>query len=123
MPVESEYTSKTLCPPQLWESGSSCMARKPHSAFPVIGSTGILRRNRTLVGVLEVVEDGLDAAPTCAVLLKLATVEALVPTCEVPPALTVTPVISVSRSGGYPWLPTSMRIKFLSAASLYLSMA
>src|SRR5258708_6205371 len=62
MLVESEYTSKTLCPPQLWESGSSCMARKPHSAFPVIGSTGILRRNRTLVGVLEVVQDRLDAA-------------------------------------------------------------
>ena len=42
--VDFEYTSKTLLPPQLVESGSSCTDRKPHSARPVIGSTGILRR-------------------------------------------------------------------------------
>src|ERR1700722_4141893 len=98
--VESEYTSNTLCPPQLWESGSSCTARKPHSAFPVIGSTGTLRRKRTFVGVLDAEDELDDAAPTCAVPLKFAKVEALIPTCDVPPTLTVTPVVSVSRSGG-----------------------
>src|SRR5437868_15454834 len=43
-----EYTSKTFFPPQLVESGSSCTARKPQSARPVIGSTGIFRRKRIL---------------------------------------------------------------------------
>jgi hypothetical protein len=43
-------------PPQLFESGSSCTARKPQSAWPVIGSTGIFRRNRIFLSPL---------APTC----------------------------------------------------------
>src|SRR5579885_792212 len=46
IPVDFEYTSKTLFPPQLVESGSSCTERKPHSARPVIGSTGTRRKNR-----------------------------------------------------------------------------
>src|SRR5215469_18443722 len=37
VPVDVEYTSKTLCPPQLVASGSSPTARKPQSALPVIG--------------------------------------------------------------------------------------
>src|SRR6266576_397285 len=44
VPVDFEYTSNTFLPPQLVESASSRTARKPHSACPVIGSTGILRR-------------------------------------------------------------------------------
>src|SRR5712664_3192543 len=44
--VDFEYTSNTFFPPQLVESGSSCTARSPHSARPVMGSTGIFRRKR-----------------------------------------------------------------------------
>ncbi len=44
MPVDFEYTSKIFLPPQLVESGSSCTARNPHSARPVMGSTGMRRR-------------------------------------------------------------------------------
>ena len=53
-PVDCEYMSKTLLPPQLVESGSSCTARRPQSVFPVIGSTGIFRKNRTLLGVVDI---------------------------------------------------------------------
>src|SRR5579884_1434405 len=45
--LDSEKTSNTSFPPQLVESESSCTDRIPHSAFPVMGSTGIRRRNRT----------------------------------------------------------------------------
>src|SRR5207302_2839821 len=45
--VDKEKTSKTFLPPQLVESGSSCTERLPHSAFPVMGSTGICLRKRT----------------------------------------------------------------------------
>src|SRR6266850_5117101 len=41
------WTSKTFCPPQESDSGSSCIDRIPHSVVFVIGSMGILRRNRT----------------------------------------------------------------------------
>src|ERR1700676_890513 len=98
--VESEYTSKTLCPRQLCESGSSCTARRPQSAFPVIGSTGTLRTKRTFDGVWLEEDDGLDVAAPCAVPLRAARFAALIPTWDVPPTLTVTPVVSVSRSGG-----------------------
>src|SRR5216684_6228183 len=70
VPSDLVNTSKTLCPPQESEVGSSCIDRIPHSAFPVMGSTGILRRKRTFL----------------------------------PP--TSTPVTSVSRSAGYPSVPT-----------------
>src|ERR1019366_8210734 len=43
-----EKTSNTFWPPPPCESGSSCSERVPQSALPVIGSTGILRRNRYL---------------------------------------------------------------------------
>ena len=46
VPVDSENTSNTSLPPQLLESGSSFTERIPHSARPVIGSTGMRRRNR-----------------------------------------------------------------------------
>src|ERR1039457_4935804 len=49
VPCDLECTSKTLCPPYESESGSSCMERNPHSAWPVIGSTGILRRTLTFL--------------------------------------------------------------------------
>src|SRR5208283_5172597 len=49
VPCDLECTSKTLCPPYESESGSSCMERNPHSAWPVMGSTGILRRNLTFL--------------------------------------------------------------------------
>src|ERR1017187_2741508 len=49
VPVDFEYTSKTPCPPYESDPGSSCMERKPHSAWPVIGSVGILRRNLTFL--------------------------------------------------------------------------
>ena len=52
--MDCEYTSKTLLPPQLVESWSSCTARRPQSGFPVIGSTGIFRKNRTLLGVDDI---------------------------------------------------------------------
>src|ERR1700688_3240998 len=44
IPCDFEYTSNTVFPPQLGESGSCCTARQPHSFCPVMGSTGILRR-------------------------------------------------------------------------------
>src|SRR5258708_39932780 len=44
--VDFEYMSNTFFPPQLVESGSSWTARSPHSARPVMGSTGIFRRKR-----------------------------------------------------------------------------
>src|ERR1035437_2322614 len=46
VPSDLVYTSKTLCPPQESESGSSCIERKPHSSLPVMGSTGIRRKKR-----------------------------------------------------------------------------
>src|SRR5690242_18220154 len=44
-PVPSDLvkTSKTFCPPQESESGSSCIERKPHSLVFVMGSVGIER--------------------------------------------------------------------------------
>lgn len=39
------YTSNTFCSPRESNSGSSCSECSPHSAFPVIGSMGIRRRN------------------------------------------------------------------------------
>src|SRR6202790_4806469 len=98
--VEREYTSKTLCPRQRWESGSSCTARRPQSAFPVIGSSGTLRRKRTFAGVWLEEDDWLDAADPFAVPIRAARFAALIQTWGVPPTLTVTPVVSVSRSGG-----------------------
>src|SRR5580704_6409785 len=47
MLVDNEKTSKTFLPPQLEESGSSCTERMPHSAFPVMGSSGMRLRKRT----------------------------------------------------------------------------
>src|SRR5271155_5786368 len=49
MPSDFEYTSKTLWPPKESLVGSSCIDRIPHSFLPVIGSTGIRRRNRTFL--------------------------------------------------------------------------
>src|SRR5579864_4016572 len=46
-PCEREYTSKTFLPPQEVDVGSSDTDLRPHSARPVIGSTGIFRRYRT----------------------------------------------------------------------------
>jgi hypothetical protein len=46
VPVDLEYTSNTLLPAEPVESGSSCTARIPQSALPVIGSTGIRRKRR-----------------------------------------------------------------------------
>src|SRR5262249_32743270 len=43
------YTSKTFCPPQDVESGSSCMDRRPHSVLPVMGSMGMRRRKRSFL--------------------------------------------------------------------------
>src|SRR5262249_48345536 len=45
VPSDLLKTPKPFCPPQESDAGSSCIERKPHSALPVIGSTGILRRN------------------------------------------------------------------------------
>src|ERR1700686_3605991 len=47
MALESENTSNTSFPPQLLEPGSSSTERIPPSAWPVIGSTGTRRKNRT----------------------------------------------------------------------------
>src|SRR5215470_20256149 len=44
-----EYTSKTFLPHQFPESESAETQRIPHSACPVTGSTGILRRKRTFL--------------------------------------------------------------------------
>ena len=49
VPVDLEWTSKTFCPPQESESASSCMARRPHSLEPVMGSMGMARRNLTFL--------------------------------------------------------------------------
>src|SRR5260370_28741062 len=49
VPVDFEYTSKTFFPPQVIESQSSLLERSPQSDRPVIGSTGTLRRNRSLL--------------------------------------------------------------------------
>src|SRR5580700_5020747 len=49
VPVDFEYTSNTFFPPQVVESQSSLLERSPQSARPVIGSTGTLRRNRSLL--------------------------------------------------------------------------
>src|SRR5260221_354354 len=51
-------TSYTSSPPPPSESGASAYARVPHSAFPVIGSTGILRRN--LIFVLPTIPAGVN---------------------------------------------------------------
>src|ERR1700758_4568422 len=48
-PVPSDLvnTSNTFCSPQESVVGSSCVERIPHSALPVMGSTGIFRRKRS----------------------------------------------------------------------------
>src|SRR5215472_6122972 len=46
VPSDLVYTSNTFCPPHESESGSSCIDRRPHSVLPVIGSSGIRRKNR-----------------------------------------------------------------------------
>src|SRR5271165_1159232 len=46
VPSDLVYTSNTFCPPQESESRSSCIDRSPQSVVPVIGSTGICRKNR-----------------------------------------------------------------------------
>lgn len=90
VPVDLEYTSKTLFPPQPVASGSSCTERIPQSALPVIGSTGIRRSIRIFSEPL--------------------------PPYEIPST-------RVCRSGGYPSLPTSTRMRVWSARSLYWSIA
>src|SRR5215472_15746313 len=52
VPCDFEWTSKTLPPPQLCESGSSCTDCRFHSGRPVMGSTGIRRRNRVFCSPL-----------------------------------------------------------------------
>src|SRR6202163_3151620 len=49
VPVDFEYTSNTFCPPHESDWGSSCMERKPQSLLPVMGSSGIRRKNRTFL--------------------------------------------------------------------------
>src|SRR5579862_2987400 len=49
VPVDFEYTSKTLFPPQVVESQSSLDDRSPQSARPVIGSIGTLRKKRSVL--------------------------------------------------------------------------
>src|SRR5215469_7649777 len=49
VPSDLVYTSKTFCPPQESESGSSCTERRPHSSLPVTGSTGIRLRKRSFL--------------------------------------------------------------------------
>src|SRR5205807_6811587 len=87
VPVDWEYMSKTFLPPHSLESGSSCTARSPQSALPVIGSMGILRKKRIFLSLLPL----------------------LLP---IPPVLLLsgTPVTNVWRSGGYPSLPISTLI-------------
>ena len=50
-PSISSTRQKYSCRPNCVESGSSCTARNPHSARPVMGSTGTRRRNRMFLPV------------------------------------------------------------------------
>src|SRR5579862_1348491 len=70
VPWDFVNTSNTFWPPQESESGSSCIDRNPHSVVPVMGSTGMRRRNFNFL------------------------------------PCTSTPFTRVSRSGGYPSVPT-----------------
>src|SRR5690242_9719392 len=82
VPCDLECTSKTFLPPHEVESGSSWTDCKFHSARPVIGSTGMRRKKRTLRSEPAPIWMGFT---------------------------------SESRSGGYPSLPTSTRMRLRSA--------
>src|ERR1700733_6774773 len=116
----------------------------PHSALPVIGSTGTRRKNRTcrirsVPALLAEVDDEPNAGiepPDCAPVVTpgietpalaaaaaspgfAAAIPAAAPASpDAVDDVTSTPCTSVSKSGGYPSVPTSTRIWFLSAASL-----
>src|SRR5688572_10482257 len=95
-----EYTSYTFWPPHVVESGLSWYARRPHSLSPVIGSTGILRRNFSLRPVASLATD----TPSTSVsrsggypsLLALSSVVGIMPASAA--SLNLSIAVRISRS-------------------------
>src|SRR5438105_9919853 len=59
VPSLFEYTSKTSSPPHDVEVGSSLYDRCPQSVLPVIGSSGMRRRKRTLAPLVPTTLAGM----------------------------------------------------------------